>query len=326
MEFIIHLGDQCFTGIFPKNPDVPLASAPLELVKCSRCGLVQLHHNFAPAMLYGPTYGYRSGLNKSMVEHLRAKATSLQKLCPLHPGDIVLDIGSNDGTSLGFYPDHSRRLGMDSSAEKLANTSRSGVDLIVDFFSGQEFPESGLGSKKAKIVSSIAMFYDLASPPTFVEQIRDVLAPDGIWHLEQSYLPLMLKANAYDTICHEHLEYYALKQIKRLTDKFKLEVRAKGWVAEHGPEFPGDAETGLLGDSKLDQERFEDFANEAACPALDPATGRCDVYEWRPMTCRAFWPAGARGRRQGDGSLRVVLYRCRSSRGFGLRNDDSARS
>ena len=68
------------------------------------------------------------------------------------------------------------------------------------------------------------MFYDLPSPPAFVEQVRDVLAPDGIWHLEQSYLPLMLKVNAYDTICHEHLEYYALQQIKWLTDKFGLKI------------------------------------------------------------------------------------------------------
>ena len=219
---VLHLGDQCFTGIFPKDHSA-LASAPLELMKCAGCGLVQLHHNFEPAMLYGPTYGYRSGLNKSMVEHLQAKATALQKLCPLHPGDIVLDIGSNDGTSLGFYPEHCRRLGMDPSAEKFRKYYRPGVDLVVDFFSAKNFQQRH-GAAKAKIISSIAMFYDLESPPAFVEQIREVLAPDGVWHLEQSYLPLMLKVNAYDTVCHEHLEYYALRQIKWLTDHFGLKI------------------------------------------------------------------------------------------------------
>jgi hypothetical protein len=223
LESVLNLGNQCFTGIFPKNPDEPLASAPLELVKCTRCGLVQLHHNFEPSMLYGPTYGYRSGLNKSMVEHLRAKAASLQNLCPLQPGDIVLDIGSNDGTSLGFYPAQNRRLGMDPSAEKFRKYYQPGVDLVVDFFSAKNFQKLH-GTAKAKIVSSIAMFYDLESPPAFVEQVRDVLAPDGIWHLEQSYLPLMLKVNAYDTVCHEHLEYYALRQIKWLTDQFGLKI------------------------------------------------------------------------------------------------------
>ncbi|MFZ0828504.1 MAG: methyltransferase domain-containing protein [Verrucomicrobiia bacterium] len=220
---MIHLGDQCFTGIFPATPDEPLARAPLEIMKCVRCGLIQLHHNFEPAMLYGPTYGYRSGLNKSMVEHLGDKARRLQQLCPLTPGDIVLDIGSNDGTSLGFYPPEADRIGFDPSAEKFKKYYPPGVQLVVDFFSAETFRKH-LGAKKVKIVSSIAMFYDLESPPRFVEQVCDVLAPDGIWHLEQSYLPLMLKANAYDTICHEHLEYYALKQIKWMTDQFGLKI------------------------------------------------------------------------------------------------------
>jgi cyclopropane fatty-acyl-phospholipid synthase-like methyltransferase len=223
LSSVLHLGEQCFTGIFPKDPNEPLASAPLEIMKCARCGLVQLHHNFEPSMLYGPAYGYRSGLNKSMVEHLRAKAAHLQKIRPLQPGDIVLDIGSNDGTSLGFFPADVNRIGFDPSGEKFRKYYHPGVQLVVDFFSAKTFQRQ-LGARKAKIISSIAMFYDLQSPPAFVEQIRNVLAPDGIWHLEQSYLPLMLKVNAYDTICHEHLEYYALKQIKWLTDQFGLKI------------------------------------------------------------------------------------------------------
>jgi len=222
LDSVLHLGNQCFTGIFPKTNE-PLPSVPLEIVKCPRCGLVQLNHNYDPQMLYGQTYGYRSGLNKSMVEHLRAKAAHLQKLCPLKSGDIVLDIGSNDGTSLGFYPAEATRIGIDPSAEKFRHYYQPGVQLVVDFFSAESFRQK-VGAKKAKIVSSIAMFYDLESPPAFVGQVRDVLAPDGVWHLEQSYLPLMLKANAYDTICHEHLEYYALKQIKWLTDKSGLKI------------------------------------------------------------------------------------------------------
>jgi Fe-S-cluster containining protein len=70
----------------------------------------------------------------------------------------------------------------------------------------------------------------------------------------------------------------------------KIEGRAKAWIAEHGAQFPGDPQTGVLGDSKIEEERFEDFDNEAACPALDPDTGKCDLYAWRPMTCRVFGP------------------------------------
>ena len=223
LDSLLDLGSQCFTGIFPKDPQAPLASAPLEIIKCARCGLVQLHHNFEPAMLYGPTYGYRSGLNKSMVEHLRVKAAHLQQLRPLAAGDVVLDIGSNDGTSLGFYPADTVRLGIDPSAEKFRKYYHPGVQLVVDFFSANTFRQQ-LGDRKARIISSIAMFYDLPAPAEFVAHVRDVLAPDGVWHLEQSYLPLMLKVNAYDTICHEHLEYYALRQIKWLTDQFALKI------------------------------------------------------------------------------------------------------
>jgi Fe-S-cluster containining protein len=78
----------------------------------------------------------------------------------------------------------------------------------------------------------------------------------------------------------------------------EIERRARAWIAEHGVEFPGNRETGVLGDSEQDRERFEAFANEAACPALDLATGRCDVYAWRPMTCRVFGPPV----RMGDGN------------------------
>jgi SAM-dependent methyltransferase len=220
---VLYLGEQCLTGVFPKTPDESLARTPLELMKCSSCGLVQLHHNFELSLLYGTTYGYRSSLNKSMVDHLRAKASHLQQLCPLKPGETVLDIGSNDGTSLGFYPQGMNLVGFDPSAEKFRKHYRPEIQLVVDFFSSASFRREQ-GTKKAKIVSSIAMFYDLESPAAFVEQVRDILAPDGIWHLEQSYLPLMLKANAYDTICHEHLEYYALRQIKWLTDKYRLKI------------------------------------------------------------------------------------------------------
>jgi len=70
----------------------------------------------------------------------------------------------------------------------------------------------------------------------------------------------------------------------------EIERRARNWIAVHGVEFPGDVATGLLGESEEERERFEEFANEEACPALDPASGRCDVYAWRPMTCRVFGP------------------------------------
>jgi Fe-S-cluster containining protein len=90
----------------------------------------------------------------------------------------------------------------------------------------------------------------------------------------------------------------------------EIERRARGWIAEYGAGFPGDAETGLLGNSAEERERFEEFANEAACPALDPATGRCDVYAWRPMTCRVFGPPVRMDAQMGEMGEGLALGHC----------------
>jgi len=158
-----------------------------------------------------------------MIRHLKAKAESLQKLNPLEAGDLVLDIGSNDGTSLSFYPPNTIRVGMDPTIVKFREYYQPGIHAIADFFSADSF-RAQFGTRNAKVISSIAMFYDLEEPLQFVKDITEVLADDGVWHFEQSYMPLMLKQNAYDTICHEHVEYYSLHQIKWMTDRCGLKI------------------------------------------------------------------------------------------------------
>lgn len=223
---IVSLGEQVLTGVFPKSQDEAVPSGPLELVKChgeNACHLVQLRHSFEADQMYGMNYGYRSGLNSSMVAHLKEKAARLQKLNPLVPGDLVLDVGSNDGTSLSFYPAEMTRVGMDPTIVKFGKFYRPGIHAIPDFFSAESF-RTKYGNRKAKIISSIAMFYDLEEPMKFVRDIAGVLADDGVWHFEQSYMPLMLERNAYDTVCHEHVEYYALHQVKWMTDRCGLRI------------------------------------------------------------------------------------------------------
>ncbi len=223
---VLSLGEQVLTGIFPKHPDESVPSGPLELVKChgeNACHLVQLRHSFEADQMYGMNYGYRSGLNSSMVGHLREKATLLQSLNPLTPDDLVLDIGSNDGTSLSFYPAEVTRVGMDPTVVKFGKFYQAGIHAIPEFFSATSF-RSRYGDRRAKIISSIAMFYDLEEPMKFVRDIAEVLADDGIWHFEQSYMPLMMERNAYDTICHEHVEYYALYQIQWMLERCGLRI------------------------------------------------------------------------------------------------------
>jgi NDP-4-keto-2,6-dideoxyhexose 3-C-methyltransferase len=224
---VVDLGIQYLTGVFPKTKDEPLTSGPLKLVKChgdACCGLLQLESSYDSSEMYGDNYGYRSGLNPSMVNHLRGKVDRIVRKVDLQPGAVVIDIGSNDGTTLSAYPKNLRLVGIDPTGSKFAEHYPAHVELLPEFFSAAAVKRA-VPNKKAKVVTSFAMFYDLEDPVDFAAQIAEVLDPvDGIWVFEQSYMPLMLERNAYDTICHEHVEYYGLEQIVWLTQKAGLKV------------------------------------------------------------------------------------------------------
>jgi SAM-dependent methyltransferase len=227
---ILAMGEQYLTGVFPSTPDAVLSKGPLEVVACSTdfntraCGLVQLRQTYNLNEMYGDNYGYRSALNRAMVRHLEEKVCRLIAQYPLRSGDLVLDIGSNDGTLLSFYPRRELTVvGIDPAAHKFAPFYAKHISLIDGFFSAQLFREK-FGATKARIITSIAMFYDLESPLSFMQDIAAILDDDGIWHFEMSYLPAMLETMAYDTICHEHLEYYSLRQIKWMTDRCDFKI------------------------------------------------------------------------------------------------------
>jgi len=223
LESILNLGSQALTGVFPASLDAAVPVGPLELVKCSEdrpdrhCGLVQLRHRYDPETMYGHGYGYRSGLNGSMVSHLQSKARWIRSEVALEPGDLVLDIGSNDGTLLSAMQTPGVTLaGMDPTAEKFRRFYPPDAIVIADFFSAARFRQR-FGRRKAKVITSIAMFYDLDAPLEFMREVAEVLSEDGIWVVEQSYLPSMLAKASYDTVCHEHQEYYALRQMQWLS-------------------------------------------------------------------------------------------------------------
>jgi hypothetical protein len=220
---VLNLGMQTLTGVFPRSADEPVTRGPLELLWCPTSGLLQLGHSFNPSEMYGDNYGYRSGLNQSMVEHLSDKVRWLERLVPLQAGDVVLDIGSNDATTLKAYATPGlERIGIDPTGSKFASHYPPSIQLVPDFFSAEAY--RSVCAKPARIVTSIAMFYDLDSPVDFARQVASVLAEDGVWHFEQSYMPSMLRSNAYDTICHEHLEYYTLDVVRRILDAAELKL------------------------------------------------------------------------------------------------------
>ena len=218
------------TGVFPKTKDQPVTKGPLQLLKChdegSRdvCGLLQLAHSYDRNEMYGENYGYRSGLNPSMVTHLHSKVSRILDIARLLPGDLILDIGSNDSTTLQAYPPERYRLvGIDPTGVKFRQHYPPHIELIPDFFSLAKFRER-FREQKAKVVTSFSMFYDVEDPMGFMRDVRDILHEDGLWVFEQSYMPTMLDRNAYDTVCHEHLEYYGMRQIKWMADKIGFRI------------------------------------------------------------------------------------------------------
>ena len=226
-QSVLNLGWQSLTGIFPKVFDpINFPGGILNLVRCTSaggCGLVQLDRSFDPTLLYGANYGYRSGLNRSMVEHLNRRVEAVSKLIDFQSGDVVIDIGSNDGTTLGFYDASLTRIGIDPTAAKFGSFYSPGVVVVSDFFSSKVALNASEG-KLARAITSFSMIYDLEDPAQFFKEVGSVLAKDGVWVFEQSYLPLMLERTAFDTICHEHIEYYALRQIDLLLELAGLEA------------------------------------------------------------------------------------------------------
>jgi hypothetical protein len=233
---VLSLGEQHLTGVFPKTIDTPVTKGPLGMVWCQDCGLLQLKQSYSLDEMYGDNYGYRSGLNASMVAHLTHKIRGLERLVHLTSSDLVIDIGSNDATSLKAYSGKHRKVGIDPTGKKFSQFYTDDIALIPDFFSAAAFRVK-FPNDKAKIVTSIAMFYDLESPASFVRDIEAVLADDGIWHFEQSYMPSMLRTHSYDTICHEHLEFYSFKVVKNMLESCGMRVIDVQMNAINGGSF-----------------------------------------------------------------------------------------
>ena len=224
---VMVLENQALTGVFPKSKSEKITSGPVELIKCigeNSCGLVQLRQSYDLAEMYGMNYGYRSGLNASMVKHLESKVKGILSLDILKAGDLIIDIGSNDATTLKAYPqDLYGLVGIDPTGIKFSDYYPKNIKLIPEFFSADAVNKA-LNGKKAKVITSFSMFYDLEDPIAFAKEIEGSLDDNGIWVFEQSYLPAMILTNSFDTICHEHLEFYALKQIMWIADAAGLKV------------------------------------------------------------------------------------------------------
>lgn len=213
---VFELGNQVLSGVFVSDNLDSITSGPLTLFQCNQCHLVQLRHTYSLDEMYNEGYGYRSGSTEYMNNHLNDIVDFAKNKVTLNNDDYVLDIGCNDGTLLSHYSDKINRLGIDPVAKKYLEIYDKDIVVITDFFTKESYFSAT--SEQAKIITSISMFYDLEKPVDFAKDIASVLSLNGVWVFEQSYLPAMLRQNSYDTICHEHLEYYSLLAIQYIVN------------------------------------------------------------------------------------------------------------
>lgn len=214
LNTVFSLGE-IYPSNFISNPgfESRFEKLPLELVQCYDCGLIQLKHTYDLDNMYRQ-YWYQSGLNPSMKNDLKDIVDSIEKEIYLDDTDIILDIGCNDGTLFNYYNTDAYRVGFDP-AYNLAEKAERNCDLFInDYFSSELYFANV--DEKAKVVTSIAMFYDLPNPNKFVQEVKRVLDWEGIWVIQFTDLYSMFKINAFDNICHEHLEYYKLYDVNRL--------------------------------------------------------------------------------------------------------------
>ncbi len=231
---IISLGDQYITNFVDSEEDHKrIPKVPLDLIICTDCKILQLRHNATAESMWDEQYWYKSGISTTIKADLKDIVESSLKLANLNEKDIIVDIGSNDGTLLSFYDKKFDAVGFEPS-KNVANEAKSkGFKVINDFFNAGSYKKE-FGDKKAKLITAISMFYDLEDPNQFLRDIISVLDKDGLFVIQQNYLATMLQYNAFDNICHEHREYYSFTALRNLLEKHGLEIFDVGQSAING--------------------------------------------------------------------------------------------
>tara|TARA_B100000989_G_scaffold277021_1_gene237672 strand:- start:2916 stop:4139 length:1224 start_codon:yes stop_codon:yes gene_type:complete len=223
LDSLFSLGKMCFTGKFSSTYKQSIKSDLLTLVICKKCKLVQLDRNFNPKYLYSKDYGYRTGINKTMTNHVKKVVYEAVSIVKPKKNDYILDIASNDGTLLKFYNESFNRVGIDPLVNKYKKYYKKIHNKISDFFSYKALKKNKI-NKKFKIITALSMFYDLKNPNLFLKDLSKVLHTEGVFILEQADLLSIIRNCLFDTICHEHLEYYSTRVIINLMKINSLRV------------------------------------------------------------------------------------------------------
>ena len=226
LKKIVNIGKQPISSVFYKSKKNKLNKYSLDLFLCRVCSLVQFNKSAPIDMMYGLNYGYQSNLSQLMVNNLEKKFSFLKKKF-LKKNSSVLDIGSNDGTFLNFFKKSNFLVGIDPSIKKFINNYGKNIITINDYFSFENVKKkisNKMNDNKFDLISSFAIFYDIEDPNSFCADINKLLNDNGVWIVEFSYLPLMLKNLTFDQICHEHVTYYSLYVFNEIIKNNNLKI------------------------------------------------------------------------------------------------------
>ena len=224
LKKIIKIGSQPLSGIFLRKKKYKFKKYCLDLFECTNCKLVQIPKTIKSEKMFGSTYEYRTSLSKLMTTHINDKAKYLKRKKIINNHSKILDIGSNDGTFLNNFSKNKYLFGIDPSAVKFKQYYNKNTQIIYNLFSQKNVEKFAKKKINFDLISSFAMFYDVNDPNLFCHDINNLLSKNGVWILELSYFPLLLKNLSYDQICHEHVTYYTLTIFKKIIEKNGLKI------------------------------------------------------------------------------------------------------
>lgn len=218
MKELINLGYLYMSDFIKDNEKPRSGKHELKLILDENINAPRLENPPPNSDMFGK-YWYRSGVNETMKNELRDIVNSVLNIKKLDDGDIWVDIASNDGTLLSFLPKNLVKIGIDPADDTYKKEAEKHAEIIVqDYFSLDAYKKTKYGDKKSSVITCIAMFYDIDEPRKFLSDVLEIMENDGIFVLQMSYTPLMIKQLAFDNICHEHVWYYSLFNIKKLLE------------------------------------------------------------------------------------------------------------
>lgn len=226
MKKIFSLGNLYVSNFVKKSKIKKGIRAPLNLLYCNSCELIQLSHIAPQEIMYKRFYWYKSGVTKTMREGLKDIFTDSLKFVRISKKDLVLDIGANDGTLLKYYKNKSLTLGCEPAKNLQKELKKNCHYKMENFWSFEEFLKisSKFNLPKPKIITAIGMFYDLEDPNKFIRDAALSLDDEGIFIAQLMCLKSMVSQNDIGNICHEHIEFYSLKSLKFLFETNGFEI------------------------------------------------------------------------------------------------------